>query len=487
MNVFSTRNLLALGIIAVITVGAVLAYLYLAPRTYVIHRTAYGFEPRSLLIRAGDTVTFKSTTGEEFWPASGSHPTHQLYPEFDPKRPLAPNESWSFTFTRPGVWAFHDHLASKFQGSILVQGNPGESVKNCLESNAQGVKAGCYAAEVASLIETKGLDAAFAAFSKFYETDQVFRENCHDVMHIFGSKAYAVFQKTNEPVIRPETSYCAFGFYHGFIEEMFAEKGFSQLADGKAYCDLVGKTKDLPGGAQGARTAAAACYHGMGHASFDTIDGKLWGNDAAMVSYALSQCKRIASNDEQYRQCGSGVFNSLANAYSARSYDLAFNDVEPLKICSDQEKVQQVGCYKEIVLGQIRHQKLDFPSALSFIYRVPDAAIGAESLFGYIDDYIRYNRGNLSVADIPKLCLAQKGELYQKACIQGSISAFVGGGQPGREYEKPLELCSLIPSGTLHTYCVTFSFDILSTHYPIEKIRELCSSLPESDRQACTR
>ena len=86
----------------------------------IIRRTTTGFEPATVTIRQGDTVTFINDSTKPDWPASNVHPTHQIYSEFDPKRPLAAGESWSFTFTKVGEWKFHDHLQANVTGLIIV-------------------------------------------------------------------------------------------------------------------------------------------------------------------------------------------------------------------------------------------------------------------------------------------------------------------------------------------------------------------------------
>lgn len=82
--------------------------------------TDNGFTPETLTIHQGQTVKFTSTQGSFFWPASNPHPTHTIYPEFDPQQPIAGTDSWSFTFERVGTWRYHDHLAPYFTGTITV-------------------------------------------------------------------------------------------------------------------------------------------------------------------------------------------------------------------------------------------------------------------------------------------------------------------------------------------------------------------------------
>ena len=87
---------------------------------YIINQTASGYEPNSLTVTRGDTVIFENSTKEYHWPASDLHPTHTIYPDFDPRRPLAPNEPWSFRFKQTGEWAFHDHLKANLVGVVTV-------------------------------------------------------------------------------------------------------------------------------------------------------------------------------------------------------------------------------------------------------------------------------------------------------------------------------------------------------------------------------
>ncbi|MBL4644793.1 MAG: hypothetical protein JKX80_02920 [Candidatus Pacebacteria bacterium] len=79
-----------------------------------------GFEPREVTIIQGGTVTFTTTMDKPFWPASNLHPSHSIYSEFDPLRPLESQETWKFTFNRVGSYNFHDHIRSYFTGVIHV-------------------------------------------------------------------------------------------------------------------------------------------------------------------------------------------------------------------------------------------------------------------------------------------------------------------------------------------------------------------------------
>ena len=78
------------------------------------------FDPETITIKKGTTVEFKNVDTLDKWPASNIHPTHTIYPEFDPLQPINPGSSWSFTFNKVGKWSDHDHLDPSIRGTIIV-------------------------------------------------------------------------------------------------------------------------------------------------------------------------------------------------------------------------------------------------------------------------------------------------------------------------------------------------------------------------------
>jgi len=89
-------------------------------RSFVVTMTDEGFSPTEFTIQRGTTVAWVNSSTKFRWPASNIHPTHELYPAFDPLEPVAPGEVWEFTFNEVGSWQFHDHLIPRFIGLITV-------------------------------------------------------------------------------------------------------------------------------------------------------------------------------------------------------------------------------------------------------------------------------------------------------------------------------------------------------------------------------
>ncbi len=81
---------------------------------------ADGYEPSTVTLKAGQAIRFVNSSDGKRWPASNIHPTHDIYPEFDPKKELGPGETWTFTFRQKGSWRMHDHLFPYMKGLITV-------------------------------------------------------------------------------------------------------------------------------------------------------------------------------------------------------------------------------------------------------------------------------------------------------------------------------------------------------------------------------
>jgi plastocyanin len=83
--------------------------------------TDTGFSPATVTIAAGSRVNFVNNGQGLHWPASDPHPVHSDLPGFDSKKGLTTGEIYSFTFTTPGSWGFHDHLNPAAKGTVVVQ------------------------------------------------------------------------------------------------------------------------------------------------------------------------------------------------------------------------------------------------------------------------------------------------------------------------------------------------------------------------------
>lgn len=411
-----------------------------------IVKTTNGFVPSRIIIDAGDSVTFSSVENSEFWPASDAHPTHGLLPGFDPKRALGSTETWGMTFTSPGVWSFHDHLDPQMKGQIIVRGKPGEVRDQCLKQRAEtDLSPVCWEADVTDTLSSKGLSAAFTLVDSLYEEDPAFRRNCHDVMHILGAASFREFENAPTVVAEKRTSYCGYGFYHGFIETMLIENGNTNFESVKKYCTLVGE-KISP-------SASGPCFHGIGHAIFDSLPGLVWGSADGMSDAALAICENVLETEDELAQCASGVYNSLANALSAGTYELSYAHIGSVDFCERQKTLYQKNCYAEVGTGYIREQKMDRETALEFI-RTLKESVRFYQMFNYFADETKRMMHNLDIHALSISCKALTDVRESSSCIDGVLQGFRESTQVDKTHEVSLLFCGGLKGATLNRYCI---------------------------------
>lgn len=449
VRIFETRTLIILGVglVFLLVFGAVSLFVEeRGNREVVVTKTDRGFLPSKIVIDAGDTVVFKTKEGKQFWPASDSHPSHGLFPEFDPQRPIESDESWSLQFNAPGVWGFHDHLDSQMKGQIVVRGDSSEARAQCLERQKNtDLAPACWEAEITEAISEKGLGEAFTLVDSFYAEDPAFRRNCHDVMHILGAAAFREFKNSPSVSAEQRTSYCGYGFYHGFVETMLLENGNTNFDAVKKYCMQLGR--------EYSPAASGPCFHGIGHAVFDSLPGSMWGSNDVMTQSALAVCERVLVEKEERVQCASGVYNSLANALSARTYQLSYSDMDALAFCDIQKEEYRESCLAEVGIGYIREKHMDRDEALSFV-RSMNGYEKFSQLFYYFSDETKRIMFDLDVSSLSSACTALEGSAETHQCINGVLQGFRESTQVEKMYEISLPFCGGFTDVSQNMYCI---------------------------------
>lgn len=276
-----------------------------------IKMTHEKYEPQDLEVHAGETVTFKNVSDKELWPASNIHPTHQIYPEFDPKGPIKPGESWSFTFTRGGEWRYHDHLFPEVTGKITVIGEDNEKVQKHQIGFFTNVK--LFFARIYYKIFPGALDKALAkqpmmamareANDNFYYwmsllggqgvMERILEESgggatidCHTEAHQSGRVAYEIY---GAKAFSDGDPSCHSGFYHGAMESMLAQEGTSDLSgEIKRICEEFDTSFGI-----------FECLHGVGHGVMAYLEYDL--------PQAINECKKLWDQFAQ-SSCYGGAF-----------------------------------------------------------------------------------------------------------------------------------------------------------------------------------
>lgn len=457
------------------------------PKHYIVTRTETGFSPKELHIQKGDLVTFTSTRAIPYWPASDYHPSHGRYPAFDPGHELGPDETWTFVFDKAGVWSMHDHLDATVTGTIFVLGDEGESIASCLETNTDTLREVCWEGELKVAIERGGLAEGFRKFSAWYANDPQFQRNCHDIGHVLGKVAYAQFKETGISVVEPETTYCGYGFYHGFIEAATQSTGAFDLKEAVDYCYALAENPKITNKIV-AHNISGACFHGLGHAVFDSVNSSLWGDDRAMVHSSLQACENAIGKEWERGRCASGVFNSLAGAYSDRAYKLDFNDSEPLRACTAGSLDYHSECSQEIGIGYVRDRNKTIEESLDFFARIGIASSTLDTINAYMGDEIRRNRSrtDFSIQAYVAVCEHIRDYEQARSCVQGLVEGFSLSSPAGEETTHTLDSCVLYTNSALRSFCFNEAGTEVEAYRGRAALPEWCATLSAADRTAVT-
>lgn len=289
---------------------------------FEVHMTENGFSPNLLTISQGDTVNFINDGTKPLWPASDIHPTHQVFPDFDPKKEIAPGQTWSFQFTKAGSWQMHDHLFPQNLGKIIVKKNLEykniekkiiePTTKEKINSKIEEIKISIlqkyysiFPDQLNNVLANISIhkiaagqdDKQMAYYLKLLGSKKVMDKlisdsgggsvvDCHQEAHRLGRVAFKLFGAN---VFRQGSFDCHSGFIHGAMESFLQEKGTENIA--KNIDNLCSIFKTSFGNFE--------CLHGVGHGVMAYVNYDLLE--------AIKTCKHLSTSFEQ-SSCYGGVF-----------------------------------------------------------------------------------------------------------------------------------------------------------------------------------
>lgn len=445
---------------------------------YIIELREDGFHPDTLTIKEGDTVRFTTINGQPFWPASNVHPTHTVYPDFDPRKPIPPDESWSYTFDDAGTYRFHDHIVSTYEGVINVERKDGTKVTvDCsVKQNQQ-----CWEELILETLRSRGVKATFDMVVRLSETEPMFANDCHGLSHLIGEKAYAQYVAQENFEITPATSLCGYGFYHGFMETMFLTTG--NIEEAREFCKYV--DEKLAGQAS---AAAAACYHGTGHGAIDGSDPTVWGDIDAMMAPGFKLCALLATNVLETYLCDTGVFNAIEILSADPKYGITEIQKDPFPMCNTQLVSRREGCYANMLPIILKMTNSDFQKAMDYInanmidhdvIAIDGNTVNDLTTIGLMFEYIRvYGETEGYQEKGIAFCRAQE-EADRLPCIEGLSGGHIKYGEPGKEYVKNLEFCALpLLTEEERDSCYKYTLPRMSGRYNIENTKMICGLVP---------
>ncbi len=481
-KIFKRRKRIIFLIILSVFISILFSVDFLSVKEHVIVIRDDGFNPKTLRLNKGDTVTFKNETSRQVWPASNSHPSHDIYPEFDSKTPINTGESWDFIFDQEGRWAYHDHAESRYSGVVIVGGGysigGGNLRKRSLEECEKINSRICWNDLLEYTLYEDGIEKAINLYVEVFNTNKVFAEGCHSYTHTLGDAAYKKFSAGEDFPVTDLVASCSYGFFHGFIEAMMQEEG--DLRRARDMCDYIDdKLRDKT-------YTLGACIHGIGHGVTDGAPISSYGDEWKLISPGLKLCESIARSEREDKGCATGVFNSLAIMYGKKEYKLTLDKSDPFRICREQKKPwYKAACYDNFKALIMSIQENNFVEAAKYVEGITGDVFARGGIDNLATYYVYFLLKTPDYAKPISECYSLQKRLHAD-CISGLGAGFMTAGVPGDEYKRALELCSdpsvnFIDQDACHSRVVR----LIRLRYSKEKYLEICKSVSSDFRKYC--
>lgn len=453
--------------------------------------TTQGFEPKEITIQKGETVVFVNEAPEDRWPASNIHPTHEIYPEFDPKTKVAPGKSWQFTFDKAGTWKYHDHLIPTDSGTVTVTDISTAQTTNqhwwtrawhairtwwhhIWHKNATNTKKADnepknYDSAIAQNSEAIFTDdAALGSYMKKYGPKQTIAQlhaletkfgSCHQPAHRAGHLGY---QQLGDHALIEYSPECQSGYYHGVMEAYFKDHGTSNLSE--SFTTLCPSNLNS--------FFEHQCVHGIGHGLM------AWSNYE--LPDALAGCDQLPRRQDS---CWTGVFMENLSAQIAKgnqnssvgSTDVHvtkyLKDEDPLYPCDGIADKYQNSCYFLQTSRMLQIFGQDFKKVAASCATAP--IIYQPSCFGSMGRDVGGNFPTDNQRQITE-CGYVSTESNKMLCLNGAVqnSFWDPSGQ-----ERAIDFCTRLTSTTEKQSCYNTIF---------QRATELLTT-PEANQSFCAR
>ena len=462
--------------------------LFLSSGNPVIELREDGFYPKKITIREGETITFKTTRDTYFWPASNLHPTHTLYPEFDPAEPISPNKKWGFQFDQVGIWEYHDHIDPDARGIIYVinkdslrltsnggEGDEKGEIKcNKIWTENAEKQLRCWDDLFRLLSERAGINASFKRFEELYAANPFFRKHCHRQAHIVGEGAYWQFDEEKKIALTDTTKLCGYGFYHGFMQE-FVSHGQDNEKAGR-FCENLDKKLESTG----------QCYHGIGHGLVYLHASEIWDDIQTIINLSLEGCKRL-THTNYLTDCFYGVYGGIESFYwGLHSYALDVEEKDPFSLCEGQSTPEFTKyCYNAFL--PVVYGFTGLENTLKAIQKIPedDAAFIVIDHLGYMMNKYETEIDQANFDEFITLCQSLKPRL-NKSCVEGFVKGFIQPKQPQTVSGNALNFCaSIMLSKEEKKACIEGTFNALAYFYSKNDAEKVCKTIKDEYKALC--
>ena len=341
----------------------------------------------------------------------------------------------------------------------------------------------CWQDIIEMTLKEAGVAEAFGVVADLYNSEPEFARDCHGYVHEIGEEAYELFAAGKEMELNSKTSYCGYGFYHGFMETLLLTTG--DVEQGREFCKYVDEQLYIQ-----KFGAATACYHGVGHGAVDGGDPRAWGDADAMIAPGFEFCQAFAETPFQEYLCVTGIFNAIEILSADLKYQLQDLQKEPFSLCHMQQEKYREPCYTNMVPAILRIAGNDFAKAAEIIekgvlndenYEIRNIVLSAlfhEFIRVYLNDKDYVQKGL-------QLCRSLQ-ERPHLSCIDGLSGGHMKYGEPGKEHIQAIAFCGFsLLSGSEAEVCFKHILSRLRVWYPQKEAEQICRGVKQEYQKFC--
>lgn len=448
------------------------------------------FNPKNIQINQGQTVSFENNGKTSKWPASNIHPTHAIYPEFDPKKGIKPGEVWEFKFDKSGKWRYHDHLNPEITGEIIVKSandgvaedQPKESLNIKLTEFLLNLYYKIFPQALEDKLSQADLNKAemmddqdLKFLLKFAGTEKVLAKllkdskeglawDCHQQAHIIGRTAFEVFGKS---VFSTSFYNCHSGYIHGAMEAFIKQNSDIDLK--KKVIDLCNQFDTS--------FSKFECLHGIGHGILAYYDYDL--------PESLNFCKALGDEFSQASCYGGAFMENIMTAIGkgAGGHQTSWVSDDPYFPCNkvDQEDNQlQTQCYLMQTSRMLKLEDYDFQKVSNLCIKVPQnqiftcfQSLGRDAAGYVLRDPLKIN----------EICLKVPDHQYEY-CIKGAVNVIIDFWGSNIS-DKPYTLCKIISSEHKIACYQDISIRLMGIFNDISLIKNSCLNAEKDYQSLC--
>lgn len=337
----------------------------------------------------------------------------------------------------------------------------------------------CWEDLTRATLKKQGIEKAFDLIATMHDKDAGFAGTCHAMVHIIGQVAYHQFRSTGEVQLSEKNAFCAFGFYHGFMETLIARKG--TIEDARVFCQYVDRTlgEITPGAKYG-------CYHGIGHGSTDVHNPVYFGNERALVAPALANCEAFSQNSHQLKLCATGVFDSIALAYYNNGENgLVINKDDPLWLCREQPDRYKESCYLDMMPAMIWLGEHALEKAGPILIAHAEKQYLRTAMQSLAENSVRFIIHKKPVTDSLAYCRSLDTHMHL-ACVGGLGNGVMQFSPPGKEYDQALVFCmDELLTGEEKDVCMKKILAYAKDRYGKQTYADICTTVKEEYKTYC--